>query len=411
LVSKKNNSKKQKQKKKSDTKKRQKSIRAEKGSNRESAGQMQSTAKHSIANSTGSLPPFRVLDPDGNILAKEPELSMEVLLRAYRNMVLTRILDEKLIGLQRQGRMGTYVSCSGQEASQIGTVLGLSLDTDWIFPMYRDMGMIIQAGVSTRQLVNRMLGNSEDVAKGRDLPNLFAWKDHKIVSFAAPIASHVPLAVGYAIAAKLRREPLVTVATFGDGASSSGEFHVAMNFAGVYKAPVIFVCENNQYAISVPVSQQTASESIAIKARAYGFDGIKVDGNDLFAVYDAVRKAAKKAREGGGPTLIECFTYRLSSHSTADDWKKYRSNDEVETWRKRDPILRLKEYLIHTRSSWSEEKDGALRSELEAEISKTISECERLPPPPVETLFEDVYSSVSENLKMESEELSSNNQE
>ena len=356
---------------------------------------------------TGPNEMLQILDPSGRIIGKDPVIRTEVLLGAYRNMVLTRIFDEKLISLQRQGRMGTYVSCSGQEASQIGAVLALSKDKDWIFPMYRDMGMIIQAGVSIKQLANRMIGNAEDEALGRDLPNLFAWKSKKIVSFAAPIASHLPLATGFAMAARLKKDDLVTISTFGDGATSSGEFHVAMNFAGVYKAPTIFICENNQYAISVPVRQQTASESIAVKAHAYGFDGIKVDGNDIFAVYTAVRWAAEKARRGDGPTLIECVTYRLGAHSTADDWKKYRSTDEVETWRRKDPIPRLEEYLIRNREAWSEDKDAKLRSEIEVEIGQTISSSEKIPPPDPMTMFDDVYSSRSKNLEEQSKELKS----
>lgn len=355
--------------------------------------------------SDSSREPLQILDPQGILVGEDPKIASDELSQAYRNMVLTRILDEKLIGLQRQGRMGTYVSCSGQEASQIGTVLALSKEKDWIFPMYRDMGMIIQAGVSLRQLMNRMLGNSEDEALGRDLPNLFAWKEKKIVSFAAPIASHLPLATGFAMAAKLRKDNLVCVATFGDGATSSAEFHVAMNFAGVYEVPAVFICENNQYAISVPVSQQTASESIAVKAAAYGFEGIRVDGNDLFAVYSAVKKAADRARRGDGPTLIECLTYRLSSHSTADDWKKYRSIEEVENWKKKEPITRVKQYLINTQKTWSEEQDAKLRSEIEAEIGRVISSAEKIPSPDINTLFEGIYSKVPWNLDEQRKEL------
>jgi pyruvate dehydrogenase E1 component alpha subunit len=348
---------------------------------------------------------FQILSPQGELVGEDPRIPTEILIEAYHNMVLTRILDEKLISLQRQGRLGTYVSCSGQEASQIGSVLAISKEKDWLFPMYRDLGMIIQAGVSLEQVINRMLGNSADEALGRDLPNLFAWKAKKIVSFAAPIASHLPLATGFAMAAKFRKDNLVCLASFGDGATSSGEFHVAMNFAGVYTAPVIFICENNQYAISVPVSQQTASESIAIKAEAYGFEGIKVDGNDILAVYDSVRKAVDKARKGEGPTLIECVTYRLGSHSTADDWKKYRSVEEVEIWKKRDPIPRLKSYLIGNRRAWSEEKDSKMRSDIENEVSRAISSGEKIPPPDVKTLFQDVYANLPRNLEEESKEL------
>jgi pyruvate dehydrogenase E1 component alpha subunit len=364
---------------------------------------MQSSAKDLRQTEKSSQDPFtgtrQILDPEGELVGKDPLIPNDILLNAYRNMVLTRILDERLIGLQRQGRMGTYVSCSGQEASQIGTVLALSKEKDWIFPMYRDLGMIIQAGVSIKELANRMMGNAEDLSRGRDLPNLFAWKEKKIVSFAAPIASHLPLATGFAMAAKLRRDNLVAITTFGDGATSSGEFHVAMNFAGVYRAPVVFVCENNQYAISVPVSRQTASESIAIKALAYGFEGIRVDGNDIFAVYVAIKGALEKARNGEGPTLVECVTYRIGSHSTADDWKKYRSPEEVDSWKKKDPIVRLKKYLVLKRKIWSEEKEAKLRSEIETEIALAISASEKIPPPKVKTLFEDVYARIPKNLE------------
>jgi pyruvate dehydrogenase E1 component alpha subunit len=401
-----------KHKGKSRTKKRKSRKRGGRGqiSERKSSEQMASMVSGELKQGISEKHPtdmLQILDPEGKLVGEDPQIHDDVLIGAYQNMMLTRILDERLISLQRQGRMGTYVSCSGQEACQIGAVLALSKEKDWIFPMYRDMGMIIQAGVSIRQLTNRMLGNAEDESLGRDLPNLFAWKRNKIVSFAAPIASHLPLATGFAIAAKLRRDDLVTVATFGDGATSSGEFHVAMNFAGVYKAPTIFICENNQYAISVPVSQQTASKSIAIKAQAYGFDGVKVDGNDIFAVYVAVKEAAEKARRGEGPSLIECNTYRLGSHSTADDWKKYRSQAEVESWRKKDPITRLNKYLINTRRIWSEENDSKLKTELEAKVAEAISYSEKIPPPQVRTLFEDVYASIPSHLEEQFKELGS----
>jgi pyruvate dehydrogenase E1 component alpha subunit len=314
-------------------------------------------------------------------------------------MVLARVLDEKLIALQRQGRMGTYVSSSGQEAAQVGAVLGLK-EKDWVFPMYRDLGMLLQKGVPLDSLLNKLFGNSEDESLGRDLPNTFGWKKYRIFSLAAPIASHLQPCVGFAMAAKSRGEGLVTLSSFGDGATSSGEFHVSMNFAGVYKAPTVFLCENNQYAISVPVSRQTGSETIAIKASAYGFDGIRVDGNDLFAVFNATRDAVEKARSGGGPTLIECVTYRLGAHSTSDDWKKYRSTDEVEEWKKKDPLIRLRIYLEKT-SGWTEAKESELRKQLELQINSAISVAEKLPPPKLETMFADVYASQSPSLREE----------
>jgi pyruvate dehydrogenase E1 component alpha subunit len=341
---------------------------------------------------------YSVLTPEGEITSSgDPRIPSEDLLTAYNSMVLSRILDEKLISLQRQGRLGTYVSSSGQEASQVGSVMALS-NKDWIFPMYRDLGMAVQAGVPLSTILNRMFGNSNDELLGRDLPNLLGWRSKRIVSFAAPIASHVPLAVGFAMAARIRKDNIVTLTTFGDGATSSGEFHVAMNFAGVYKAPTIFVCENNQYAISLPVAKQTASETIAIKANAYGFEGLRVDGNDILAVYSAVRSAVEKARRGEGPTLVECYTYRLSAHSTSDDWKKYRSEEEVEIWKKKDPIQRFKLYLIQRRKIWSDEKDRELRAKIESDINSAIAESERIPPPIIDTMFDGIYADRPWNL-------------
>jgi len=240
---------------------------------------------------------------------------------------------------------------------------------------------------------------------GRDLPNAFGWKKYRIFSLAAPIASHLQLAVGYAIAARYRGDDSITISTFGDGASSSGEFHVSMNFAGVFSAQTVFLCENNQYAISVPVTNQTASGSIAIKAEAYGFGGVRVDGNDLLAVYEATSDAVEKARRGGGPTLLECVTYRLGAHSTSDDWKKYRSTEEVEEWKRKDPLIRLRLYL-ESLSAWSEAEEAKMRREFESSVGEGILKAEKTPPPAVETMFEGVMAKIPDSLKQqETEEL------
>lgn len=346
---------------------------------------------------------YQVLDAEGNLRGEDTDLDNERLLAAYKNMVFTRILDGRMVSLQRQGRMGTYVSCSGQEATQIGAVLGLSVK-DWLFPMYRDLGMIVQMGVAINEILNKLFGNSADTSRGRDLPNVFGWRSKRIFSLAAPIASQVCPAVGFAIAARIQKDSLAALSSFGDGATSSSEFHTSLNFAGVYKAPIVFVCENNQYAISVPVEKQTASASIAMKARAYGFNGIKVDGNDLLAVYNTVRDAADKARRGEGPTLIECFTYRLGSHSTSDDWKKYRSDSEVQEWKKRDPIERVRRYLQKKKGLWSDEEEKNLREQIEATINSEIEMAESLPLPESESMFDDVFARKTWNLEEQSQE-------
>ena len=346
---------------------------------------------------------YQVLDTEGNLRAEDTDLDNERLLSAYKNMVLTRILDRRMVSLQRQGRMGTYVSCSGQEATQVGAVLGLS-DKDWLFPMYRDLGMIVQMGVDVAEILNKLFGNSADTSRGRDLPNVFGWRKKRIFSLAAPIASQVCPAVGFAIASRMQKDTIVALSSFGDGATSSSEFHTSLNFAGVYKAPVVFICENNQYAISVPVEKQTASSSIAVKAHAYGFNGIKVDGNDLLAVYETVRNAVDKARRGEGPTLVECFTYRLGSHSTSDDWKKYRTDSEVQEWKKRDPIERVRRYLQKKNGLWSDEQEKTLREQLETWINSEVEKAESLPPPGLESMFEDVFARKTWNLQEQSKE-------
>jgi len=344
---------------------------------------------------------LQILRPDGTLASPSP-LGNPIVLEAYRKLLLTRIIDEKMISLQRQGRMGTYVSCAGQEAAQIGSMLALK-EEDWIFPMYRDLGMMIQRGVSLKTLFDRLFGNGEDESLGRDLPNAYGWRKYHMFNLAAPIASQLPVAVGFAIAARYRNEALVTLTSFGDGATSSGEFHVSMNFAGVYKASTIFLCENNQYAISVPVSLQTASESIAVKARAYGFEGLRIDGNDLLAVFSTTKLAAEKARRGEGPTLIECLTYRLGAHSTSDDWKKYRSSNEVEEWRKKDPLERLRLFL-EKQSVLDASQDEKLRKELESTVNEQIARAEKVAPPPADSLFSDVYSKLPWNLSLQEQE-------
>jgi TPP-dependent pyruvate/acetoin dehydrogenase alpha subunit len=260
--------------------------------------------------------------------------------------------------------------------------------------------VLLARGVTVKQLLNRYFGNASDDMKGRDLPNLYSYKESRIFSNAAPIASNLQISVGFAMAAKMNKENIVAISYFGDGATSSGEFHVALNFAGVFKAPCIFVCENNQYAISVPLKRQTASENISMKARAYGIHGETIDGNDFFAVQAAVSAARDRAMTGGGATLLECVTYRHSSHSSSDDWKKYRTKEEVEEWKKRDPITLLKDQLF-AMSILTKEMEKKLMEEAQSEIVAATKSTENIPPPPEESLFTDVYASIPRSLKDE----------
>lgn len=315
-------------------------------------------------------------------------------------MVLTRLLDQKALSLHNQGKIGSYTSSAGHEASQVGSVYGLK-PHDYIFPYYRDQGVLLARGVPPDLILNRYFGNASDLMKGRDLPNLYSFKDFRIFSNAAPIASNLQVAVGYAMAAKMKKEEdLVAVAYMGEGATSSGEFHVALNFAGVYSAPCIFICENNQYAISVPVGRQTASENISMKAPAYGIAGETVDGNDFFAVEHSVQAARERAVSKGVPTLIECVTYRHSPHSSADDWKRYRTSEEVDVWKKKDPILRFKEKLIEM-SILTKDSEREIYDQVLEQVNLAAKSTEKISDPSDRTLVEDVYAAVPKSLEDE----------
>jgi pyruvate dehydrogenase E1 component alpha subunit len=353
-----------------------------------------------VGNQEKSSGMLQIISEDGEYdAALEPPFSDQLLLDIYSKMLTSRIVDAKGINLQRQGRLGNYTSCLGHEATQVGSTIALK-EEDWIFPLYRDVAVVIARGVPILDLFDRFLGNSKDPMKGRDLPNLYTWRSFHIVSNAAPIASNLQLAVGLSMAAKIKKDPLVSITYFGDGATSSSEFHVSMNFAGVFKAPTIFLCENNQYAISLPVAKQTASATIAMKASAYGFEGIRVDGNDVLAVYKAVSEARTNAIKGEGPTLVECLTYRLSDHSTSDDSRRYRDKTELEIWRKKDPIQRFNRYL-EKKGIWDASKDASLREDIESRVSAALLESEKNPLPEQDSMLDDVFAKRPDNLKFE----------
>lgn len=326
-------------------------------------------------------------------------LSSEQLLELYRAMLRVRILDDRMITLQRQGRVGFYGACTGQEAATLGTAYALR-PTDWIFPALREASAMLMRGFPLVPWLAQVFGNSADVTRGRQMPSHQAAKRVNQVSWSSCIGTQLPQAVGAAWAAKLRHEDCVVMAYMGDGATSSADFHVALNFAGVFKVPVVFVCQNNHWSISLRTDQQTAAESIAVKAVAYGFPGVKVDGNDVEAVYAAAREAVDRARSGGGPTLIEAETYRMGAHSTSDDPTRYRDQKEVDLWKTRDPIDRLQAKLVKAKA-WDAQRDEALRGELLAEVNQAIKDAEAQPPPSDESLFEDVYAHEPWNLTEE----------
>jgi pyruvate dehydrogenase E1 component alpha subunit/2-oxoisovalerate dehydrogenase E1 component alpha subunit len=321
---------------------------------------------------------------------QDRRLTSEQLLEVYRAMALIRILDERMMTLQRQGRIGFYGACTGQEAACIGSAYALR-KSDWIFPALREGAAMLLRGFPLVPYLSQVFGNSGDLTKGRQMPSHQAARSVNQVSWSSCIGTQLPQAVGAAWAAKIKKHDTVVMAYLGDGATSSSDFHVAMNFAGVFKAPVVFVCQNNHWSISIPTDKQTASETIAVKAKAYGFPGVKIDGNDVEAVYAAASEAVARARAGQGPTLIEAETYRMGAHSSSDDPTRYRDPREVEVWKARDPLDRLRRRLLEA-SLWDDQSDEALKAELLAQVNAAIEMAEKMPPPALETLFEDVYA-------------------
>ena len=320
----------------------------------------------------------------------EPALSGEDLKKIYTLMVTARAADLKALRLQRQGRMGTFAQSLGHEACQVGSAMAVG-PQDWVFPYFRDLGTFITLGLPLKNFYLLWMGSEE----GNRIP-----AGLNIFTVTIPVSTQLPQAVGFALALKYRKEPAAVAAYFGDGATSEGDFNEALNFAGVLRAPVVFICVNNQYAISTPVGKQTASRTIAQKAVAYGFPGIKVDGNDALAMYAASKEALERARSGGGPTLIEAFTYRLSDHTTSDDASRYRTKDEVGEWAKKDPIERFRSYL-KGKGLWDEAFETRINQEADDRINRAVEEAESAPPPSPEDYFAYTYKDMPPQLKDE----------
>jgi 2-oxoisovalerate dehydrogenase E1 component alpha subunit len=313
------------------------------------------------------------------------------LLQAYRLMLLARTIDEREWMLNRQGKIPFVVSCQGQEATQVGMALALRPGIDHVLPYYRDIGLVLALGMTPYELFLNLFAKDDDPnSGGRQMPNHWAHNDYNIYSHSSPVATQLPHAAGVALASVLKGEDAVTLVTFGEGATSKGDFHEALNFAGIHKLPVIFACENNRYAISVPQVKQMAIENVADRAVAYGFPGEIVDGQDLQVVHDATRRAVMRARAGEGPTLLEFKTYRLVPHTSDDDDRRYRAREEVAEWKKRDPILLFRSFLVE-QDMWDEERDQALRQELFDAVSQAQKAAEAAPDPEPEQALAHVF--------------------
>ncbi len=341
---------------------------------------------------------MQVIRDDGSLDPRlDPGLSIDRVVAMYKAMVRTRAIDDRLERLQRQGRIPFHVGSLGEEASIIGAAAALRPE-DWIVPCYREVGALLWREYPLQRYVDHMFGNADDPAKGRQMPDHTFSREHRYLAVSAPIGTQIPHAVGLALAAKKRGLDECAAVFFGDGATSANDFHAAMNFASVYRAPVLFLCRNNGYAISMPVAAQAAVEHLSDKAAGYGMPGVRVDGNDVLAVWSAVRDALERARRGDGPTFLELVTYRLGGHSTSDDPRIYREQAEVEHHRRSDPLVRVRRH-IEGRGAWSVELDADWSAVCAEEVKDCVRRAEAKPPPALDTLFRDVYAKQPKHLQ------------
>ncbi|MBK5480674.1 thiamine pyrophosphate-dependent dehydrogenase E1 component subunit alpha [Peribacillus butanolivorans] len=319
-------------------------------------------------------------------------LSDEKVLEMYKVMLLARRIDERMWLLNRSGKIPFVVSCQGQEAAQVGAAFALNREKDYVLPYYRDLGVVLAFGMTAKDLMLSSFAKAEDPnSGGRQMPGHFGQKKNRIVTGSSPVTTQVPHAVGIALAAKMEGKDIVSFVTFGEGSSNQGDFHEGANFAGVHKLPVILMCENNQYAISVPIEKQLACKKVSDRAIGYGMPGVTVDGNDPIEVYQVVKEAAERGRRGDGPSLIETVSYRLTPHSSDDDDSMYRSPDEVAEAKKIDSIITFGAYLKAT---------GVLDDQLEKQINDEIMDvvneatdyAEKAPYANEETLSKYVYA-------------------
>ena len=335
----------------------------------------------------GAAQPVESTRPDPGTSFPEDRI-----VEAYREMVRTRSMDERCLTLQRQGRIGFYVPLQGQEAAQLGCAWALT-PKDWIFPAYRELGVALARGIPVQLLLDQFIGNAGDQLHGRQMPNHYGYRQYNFVTASSPVGTQISHAVGAAMAAKRRGDRICTIAFFGDGTTSSNDFHAGLNFAGVFQTPTIFFCQNNRWAISLPRERQTHSETLAVKGTAYGIPGVVVDGMDIRAVYRAVVEARQRALAGDGPTLIEAQVYRLGPHSTSDDPRRYRTDAELAEWKEKDPIALVKHELLGSgRLSLADEEK--LWESAKEEISAALRTSESLPPVDPASLFDDVWAEV-----------------
>ena len=352
----------------------------------------------------GPLGLYQLVDEKGEEVAAIPELPEGLAVRLLEAMLFQRALDQRMLNLQRQGRIGFYGTAKGQEGAVLGSGAAFE-EQDWLFPALREGAIALWRGMQLEHYVAQCFGNSADQTHGRQMPCHYSDGPTRYVSLSSPIGTQISHAAGAARAAQVKGETdRIVGGWMGDGATSSNDFHAGMNFAAVWKAPIVFVCQNNQWAISVPAAAQTASETFAVKASAYGMPGLRVDGNDVLACYTATKMAADRARRGEGPTFIEALTFRLGGHSSSDDPTKYRDESIAKTWEARDPLLRHRAWLVN-RGEWSDERQEDFLADAGKTISEAIARVEAAEPVAVETLFTDVWAEEPAMLKDQADRL------
>ena len=351
------------------------------------------------------IPTLKILQDDGSEFtdAAAINLNKETALHCYKTMQYIRVLDERMVAAQRQGRLSFYIVCTGEEAAVVGTAAALQ-SGDMIMGQYREQAALRYRGFTTEQFMGQLFGNETDLGKGRQMPIHYGSKALNYMTISSPLATQIPQAAGYAYGQKMAGKGECTLCYFGEGAASEGDFHAGLNMAAVQEVPVIFVCRNNGYAISTPTDEQYKGDGIASRGIGYGIKTIRVDGNDLLAVHAATVAARDFAVTNNAPVLIECMTYRVGGHSTSDDPSGYRSKDEENAWRNKDPIKRFKHWLLN-KNWWSEDEEASLVEAYRTEILSVLKKVEKLPLQPLRTLITDVYEQPSAQLQEQYAEL------
>lgn len=364
------------------------------------------TKPNFIDGSALQIPMLQILKEDGTLhkAAKAPDIDKDLALKMFDTMQFIRILDERMIAAQRQGRISFYLSSLGEEAASIGSAAALD-DGDMIMGQYREQGALAYRGFTVEQFMDQLFSNERDLGKGRQMPVHYGCAALNFMTIASPLATQIPQATGYAYGQKMDKTGNCTICYFGEGAASEGDFHAALNMAAVYKVPAIFFCRNNGYAISTPSQgEQYAGDGIAPRGVAYGMKTIRVDGNDILAVYLATQMARKLAVEENEPVLIEGMSYRMAGHSTSDDPTGYRTRDEEDAWRAKDPLARFQTYLI--KKKWLTEKDAEeIFAEKKAAVLAALKKSEKVPAPHIDELINDVYDTPTQQLKDQLEQL------